>query len=212
MPSLLVPPLAVSNNIALAVNDKIAVFSQGAFRVYLSGPYVNAPNVDALVVDKVANAAEYVSAAVSVATNYYIDAYGGQPVYYEVGTDAIVKQNRVLSGIQTDPVALNATGAITAAAILGGILTSTTGAAVAGTLPTGAVMEACAEWLVNEFVDWAVIATGANALTVTATLGHTVVGGSGAAIVCPTLTSTLMRTRKTAVDTFVTYAISCPVS
>ena len=84
-------------------------------------------------------------------------------------------------------------------------MTSTTAAAVAGTVPTGAVMEAAANWAVGDSVDWTVIATGANAFTVTAAAsGHTLVGTAAVA----TVTSGRFRTRKTATDTFVTYRIS----
>ena len=65
-------------------------------------------------------------------------------------------------------------------------------------------MEAAANWAVGDSVDWTVIATGANAFTVTAASGHTLVGTAAVA----TVTSGRFRTRKTATDTFVTYRIS----
>ena len=99
---------------------------------------------------------------------------------------------------------LNATGALTAAMILSGIVTSTTAAAVAGTLPTGAVLDAASEFAIGDSFDWSVIATGANAFTVTAAAtGHTVVGTAAVA----TVTSGAWRTRKTAAETFVSYRI-----
>lgn len=105
---------------------------------------------------------------------------------------------------QATPVAVDVTGAVSAAAIFGGIVTSTTAAAVAGTLPTGAVMDAASNLAVNDSFDWSVIATGANAFTVTAAAGHTIVGSA----VVATVTSGLFRTRKTAANTFVTYRLS----
>jgi hypothetical protein len=105
---------------------------------------------------------------------------------------------------QGDPVALNATGAVTAAAILGGIVTSTTGAAVAGTVPTGTVMDAASDFAIDEAVDWTVITTGANAFTVTAATAHTLVGE----MVVPATSAGRFRTRKTAANTFVTYALA----
>lgn len=212
MASILVSPLAISNPIAVAVDDIVAVWSFGAFRVYQRGNYTNAPDVDSLLSDTPANSAPYASAAFTAASEVYIDAYGGQPVFYEVGTAAVVKVANALVGVQSSPVALNATGAITSAAILGRIVTSTTAAAVAGTLPTGAVLEAASEWSVNESIDWVVINTGPNDFTVTAASGHTVVGGAGAALVVPTLTAVMCRTRKTAADTFVTYSAARAVS
>lgn len=106
---------------------------------------------------------------------------------------------------QAAPVALNATGDVTAAAIFGGIVTSTTAAAVVGTIPTGAVMDAASNLAVGDSFDWSVIATGANSFTVTAAAsGHTLVGSG----VVATVTSGLFRTRKTAASTFITYRLS----
>jgi len=104
---------------------------------------------------------------------------------------------------QSDPVAVDVTGAVSADAIMGGIVTSTTAAAVAGTIPTGTVMDASSSWEIGDSVDWCVIATGANAFTVTAAAGHTIVGNA----VVATVTSGLFRTRKTAANTFITYRI-----
>ena len=102
------------------------------------------------------------------------------------------------------PVAVNVTGAVSALAIIGGIVTSTTAAAVAGTVPTGAVMEAASDWAINDSIDWSVINTGGNTFTVTAASGHTLVGAAAVA----TLTSGRFRTVKTAVNTFITYRMS----
>jgi hypothetical protein len=123
-------------------------------------------------------------------------------VFYEVGVSPQV-QGLLDSQIQATPVAVNVTGAVSAIAMLGGIVTSTTAAAVAGTIPTGTVMDASSEFAINDSFDWSVIATGANAFTVTAATGHTIVGTAAVA----TTTSGLFRTRKTAANTFVTYRI-----
>jgi hypothetical protein len=123
--------------------------------------------------------------------------------FYSVGTAPAITENQSYQ-IQPTPVALNATGAITSAAILGGILTSTTGAAVAGTLPTGAVLDAASTLAVLDAFDWSVIATGANAFTVTAAANHTIVGTA----VVATVTSGWFRTVKTAAGTFITYRLS----
>lgn len=108
------------------------------------------------------------------------------------------------SQYQATPVALNATGAVTAAAIFGGILTSTTGAAVAGTVPTGAVMDAASNLAVGDSFDWSIINTGGNTFTLTAAANHTIVGT--ATVV--TVVSGLFRTVKTAAGTFITYRLS----
>ena len=105
---------------------------------------------------------------------------------------------------QTTPGTLNSTGTLTAALIQGGIVTSTTGAAVTATLDTGTVMDTSCDLAVNDSFDWAAIATGANAFTVTAASGHTIVGSG----VVATATSGHFRTRKTAANTYVTYRLS----
>ncbi len=105
---------------------------------------------------------------------------------------------------QPAPTAVNTTATTTAAAILGGIITSTTAAAVALTVPTGADMDTGTAFDVDFAVDWTVINTGgANAVTVTANTGHTLVGLATVAA----NTSGRFRTRKTAADTFVTYRL-----
>lgn len=138
----------------------------------------------------------------TVATQVEINGGAGD-TFYSYGISPAVGEI-LASQYQATPVALNATGAITAAAIFGGILTSTTGAAVAGTVPTGAVMEAATNLAVGDSFDWSVINTGGNTFTVTAATGHTLVGV--AAVV--TVTSALFRTVKTAASTFITYRLS----
>ena len=138
----------------------------------------------------------------TVATQIEINGSAGD-TFFSYGISPAIGEI-LASQYQATPVALNATGAITAAAIFGGILTSTTGAAVAGTVPTGAVMEAATNLAVGDSFDWSVINTGGNTFTVTAATGHTLVGV--AAVV--TVTSALFRTVKTAASTFITYRLS----
>lgn len=128
---------------------------------------------------------------------------GAGNTLYAVGVSPAIIEIRANQN-QPDPVAVNVTGAVSALAILGGIVTSTTAAAVAGTVPTGAVMDAASQMAVGDSVDWSVIATGANAFTVTAAANHTIVGTA----VVATVTSGLFRTRKTAAGTFITYRLS----
>lgn len=108
--------------------------------------------------------------------------------------------------VQPAPGVLNATGTLTAAMISAGAVTSTTAAAVAATLDTGANMDlALANMAVNDAFDWTAINTGgANAFTVTASAGHTIVGSGTVAL----STSGYFRTRKTAAGTYVTYRLS----
>ena len=136
------------------------------------------------------------------ATTLEINGSAGD-TYYSIGTAPAITENQAYQ-VQPTPVAVNVTGAVSSAAILGGIVTSTTAAAVAGTLPTGAVLDAASTLNIGDSFDWSVIATGANAFTVTAAANHTIVGTA----VVATVTSGLFRTVKTAAGTFVTYRLS----
>jgi hypothetical protein len=213
MSSVLTPLLALTNKITVPASSQIAVWSEGAFRVYQVGRYTNFPTPDpgTLLTDAAANSAEYVS-AFSAAADVQIDPSRGQNVYYEVGTAPRVKRAWQVNPRQTTPVALNASGAITSAAILGRLVTSTTAAAVAADLPTGTVLAAASNWALLEAVDWVIVNTGPNTFTVTAATDHTVVGGAGAAFVVPTLTSCFARTVQVTAGVFVTYAAARPIS
>lgn len=141
-----------------------------------------------------------VSAAFTNATPVTISA-GIHRVLYNVGVGAAVIER---ANNQPTPGTLNATGALTAALILGGMVTSTTASAVTATLDTGTVMDAALTMAVDDSFDWSVINTGAsNAFTVTAASGHTIVGAAAVAL----STSARFRTRKTAANTFVTYRL-----
>lgn len=127
---------------------------------------------------------------------------GATEVYYNVGTSPTIPE--LISTVGT-ATALNATGTITPAMIVGGVITSTTAAAVTATLATGAVMDAAFEMPVGSSFTWGVVNTGgANAFTVTAAAsGHTVIGVGAVAHT----TSATFRTIKTAAATFVSYRI-----
>jgi hypothetical protein len=126
---------------------------------------------------------------------------GIHPVQYNVGVGPAVIER---TNYQPAPGTLNATGTLTAALILGGIVTSTSAAAVTATLDTGTVMDAALTMAVDDSFDWALINTGPNTVTVTAATGHTIVGT--ATVV--TVVSARFRTRKTAANTFVTYRMA----
>lgn len=108
-----------------------------------------------------------------------------------------------LKRAQPAPNAVNATATLTVAQLLGGIITSTTAAAVAGTVPTGTELDAAAGLLVDEAFDLTIIATGANAFTLTAATGITIVGTAAVA----TVTSGTFRFRKSAANTFIAYRL-----
>lgn len=109
--------------------------------------------------------------------------------------------------VQGAPGALNATGALTAALILTGIVTSSAAAAVVATVDTGTAMDtALADTVaIGEAFDWSAINTDAiNAFTVTAAAaGHTLVGsgvvdGGG---------SGRFRSKRAAANMWITYRI-----
>ncbi|MES0444998.1 MAG: hypothetical protein ABUJ92_00495 [Desulfobacterales bacterium] len=187
------------DTVVVAATESVAVATKGTALVYQVTGYPNLPDTKALI-GTVTNT-QTVFGAYASGTTLVIEAGAGD-VLYQSGVAPVVIE-LYASQIQAAPVALNATGAVTAAAILGGILTSTTAAAVAGTVPTGTVMDAAAEMAINDSVDWAIINTGGNTFTVTGAAGHTLVGT--ATVI--TVVSGLFRTRKTAANTFVTYRL-----
>jgi uncharacterized protein YaiE (UPF0345 family) len=186
----------------IAASDKLAVWSASPYKVYLRAGYPNYPETWGLLKSGAANE-QYVSTAFSAAGTVRIEA-GASDVLYQAGTDAVITEN-LADQTQGTPGVLNATGTLTIAMILSGIVTSTTAAAVTATLDTGAIVDAAVEMAIGDSFDWSVINTGGNTLTVAAAAsGHTVVGTMTVA----TVTSALFRTRKTAADTFVTYRIA----
>ena len=186
--------------VTVPAGEKIAVQAYSSASVFQEVGYPNFPESQDLLT--VVENTTYVSAAFTNATSVTIQA-GASGATYAVGTDPVVSDDGKFQ-LQGTPGVLNVTGALTAAMILSGIVTSTTAAAVAGTLPTGAVLDAASEFAIGDSFDWSVIATGANAFTVTAAAtGHTIVGTAAVA----TVTSGAWRTRKTAAETFVSYRI-----
>jgi hypothetical protein len=190
-----------TQSISVPAGAKIAIATKGKCKVYQVFDYVNQPSQNIFLVE--INNGRYTSSAFTAATTIIIDSFASANVFYEVGTDAVVLDT-MYTAYQAAPVALNATGALTAAAILGGIVTSTTAAAVAGTLPTGTVLDLATSLTIGQSFDWAVINTGPNTFTVTAATGHTIVGAAAVA----TATSAEYRTLKTAANTFVSYRVS----
>jgi len=95
---------------------------------------------------------------------------------------------------------------LTIANLLAKLITVTPTAARAYTLPTGTLTEAGVNLRVGESFDWSLInlAAATHAVTVTAGTAHTVVGTMAVAAA----SSGMFRTRKTDVNTFVTYRIA----
>lgn len=190
-----------SATLTIPATESVAVYSRSPFTVYREIGYPNVPSVKTLL-SEVAGDTQTVFGAYASGATIIIEA-GVDEVLYEVGAAPVVKE-LYPNPKQGDPVAVDATGAVSAAAIFGGIVTSTTAAAVTGTIPTGAVMDAAAEFAIGDSIDWSVIVTGGtNAFTVAGDTDHTIVGDA----VVDAATSGLFRTRKTAANTFVTYRI-----
>lgn len=185
--------------VVIPATESIAVSTRGEATVHQVVGFPNVPDQETLL-GTVVNGTSTFGAFAAGAT---VVIRGGAAVtLYNVGVAPAILSDRAAQ-VQPTPVAVNVTGAVSAAALLGGIVTSTTAAAVAGTIPTGTVMEAAAELAINDSFDWCVINTGGNAFTVTAAADHTIVG---VAVVAAT-SSGLFRTRKTAAGVFVTYRL-----
>jgi hypothetical protein len=186
--------------VAVPAGEKIAVQAYSPASVFQEVGFPNFPDANDLL--SVVEETTFVSSAFTNATNVIIQA-GASGALYAVGVSPVISDSGKYQS-QGAPGVLNATGTLTAAMILSGIVTSTTGAAVAATLDTGAIVDAASEFAIGDSFDWSVINTGGNAFTVTASAGHTIVGTAAVA----TVTSAVWRTRKTAADTFVSYRLS----
>jgi hypothetical protein len=188
-------------DVLVAASAKIAVFSKAPYKIYQQVGYPNQPSSWSLLKSGAADE-EYASAAFSAATLVRIEASASE-VFYGQGTDEVPIERRSYQ-VQPAPIALDATGALTATMIAAGIITSTTAAAVAGTVPTGTALDAALQMGLGESIDFTVIATGANAFTVTAAAGVTIVGAAAVT----TATSGRFRLRKTAAATYIIYRLS----
>lgn len=189
-----------SATVVVPAGESVVVFTRNQAEVYQLLVSVNQPSSENQVGTVVNGQTTF--GPYSAGATLRIDGGAGETLY-SVGVAPVISE-RLASQLQGAPVAVNVTGAVSAAAIMGGIVTSSTAAAVAGTIPTGTVMDAASDIAIGDSFDWSVINTGPNTFTVTAATDHTIVGV--AAVV--TVTSGLFRTRKTAANTFVTYRLS----
>lgn len=197
MASTIIPAFG-SRTIQVAAASILSTFSTAPYTVENIGGYAPVPGPTTLAFSGTgANS----TSAYGQLTSVLITA-GAAPVSYNTGVTPAVYER---TNFQTTPSTLNATGALTTALITNGIVTSTTAAAVVATLDTGTVTDAALTMAVGDAFDWSVINTGgANAFTVTAATGHTIVGAAAVAFG----TSGRFRTYKTAANTFVTARIS----
>lgn len=187
-----------NTSITIPATESIAVYTRGKATVFQIVGHPDIPDTKDNI--GTVNNEQTVFGPYASGATIEIDA-GSWDVLYEVGVSPQV-QDLLATQVQATPVAVDVTGAVTALAMLGGIVTSAA-ATVAGTVPTGTVMDASSEFAINDSFDWSVIKLGALDFTVTAAAGHTLVGVA----VVSTVTSGLFRTRKTAANTFVTYRI-----
>ena len=107
--------------------------------------------------------------------------------------------------------ALNSTGTLTAAAMIGGIVTSTTAAGVTATLDTGANLETAIAAVYsgvqnNDYFEFSVINTGANTFTVATASGWT--DGGNAFVAVAAGTSARFGVRRTASSTYTIFKIA----
>lgn len=199
MSSLIVNPLGTVT-VTVPANGSIAVYTKGTATVSQVKTYSNYPSTQAVI--GTVTAGQAVFGPYSAGATIVVEA-DAMRALYEFGSAPLV-EDILAWQIQGAPIAVDATGAVSVAAMLGGIVTSSTAAAVAGTIPTGTALDAGANFAIGDSFDWSVINTGPNTFTVTAATGHTIVGV--AAVV--TVTSGSFRTRKTAAATYVTYRMS----
>ncbi len=188
-----------TETVTVPAGEKIAVQAYSPASVFQEVGFPNFPDSQDLL-STVSNTT-FVSSAFTNATSVTIQA-GASGALYAVGTEPTISSSGKYQ-TQGTPGVLNATGSLTAAMMLSGIVTSTTAAGVAGTVPTGTVLDAASEFAVDDSFDWSVVNTGPNTFTVTASTDHTLVGTTSVL----TLISAVWRTRKTAANTFVSYRI-----
>lgn len=146
------------------------------------------------------------------ATKKILTSIHGRRVGLDINGNIIVNGKSVpasvdegaLVRVQPAPNAVNTSATLTAAQQIGGIVTSTTGAAVSAQSATGTALDTALPNLpIDEAFDLTFIATGANALTLTVNTGVTIVGSA----VVATGTSGTFRFRKTATATYVAYRL-----
>ncbi len=201
MSSTVVSPFG-SKQFTVVATGSIAVYSKGPTQVYRLVGYPQFPTQKTLL-GTVNNGETIFGSYTNGATIVVEPGWSGALVQDGIAPRVTeVTSNWALNGA---PNALNATGALTAAMMLGGLITSTTGSAVTATVPTGAVLDAASDFAIGDEIVWSVINTGAsNDFTVTTDTDHTLVG----VMAVQELTQATFRTRKTAAATFITYRMA----
>lgn len=191
-----------SKQVAVGAAESIAVYSKSPCQVWRVVGYPQFPNQRSLL--GTVNNGETVFGPYTAGATIVVEP-GAAQALYEVGVAPRVIEVTSNWAANGAPNALNATGALTSAMMLGGIITSTTAAAVTATIPAGTVLDAAADFDIGDEIIWSVINTGAaNDFTLDPAAQHTVIG----VVAVQELTQATFRTRKTASGTFVTYRLT----
>jgi hypothetical protein len=200
--------IAVSGEatVTIPANDSIAVFTQGEAQVSRTIGFPQYPDQTTLI-GTVRNG-QTVFGPYSTGAVIVVESTGSQQVYYEVGTAPQVQQGRLNAQVQDAPTNIADGGAMafTAASLLGGIVTATPTAGRNVQLPTGAALDAVAEFAIGDSIDFSLVTLAAFALTITVNTGVTIVGAPATAGTAGA--AARFRLRKTAADTFVVYRIA----
>src|SRR4051812_32912109 len=128
MSSQIVPPFGIAT-INIAASGRPSAYSAAPYTVDQVVGYPNEPPANQNLFN---NSGLFQGAAFTLAGQIVVQA-GSQPVLVNNGVATGTVFERLLN-VQPTPGVLNATGTLTAALILAGIVTSTTGAAVVATL------------------------------------------------------------------------------
>lgn len=210
--------------VTVPANQYINVFTTGTARVYKQsgGPSSNTPIRFAEETSSPVVGNEVTFGPYTANTMVKISADATQ-VLYNVGALAvanpILDTRPRLTLTQFSPATYNTTASFVSNDLMKGLVTvtHTTGATMALTLPTGALLDAASGLKVNQAFEWGLInlsLAAADSVTITASSGHTIVGDAvvisthvttGGAITSRGCSSSRWITRKTAADTFVTY-------
>lgn len=194
-----------SATFVLTANQKIAVKSLGEARVSQLVGFPNYPDQGSTL--QLINNATWTSSAFASGGTVLVQA-GPLGAVASVGTNPVISDSGNWQLQADPPQALNITGALTASLMLGGIVTSTTGAAVTATPPTGALLDEASGISIGESFNFSVINTGGNSFTIS--VGGGVSGftiGKGSMVVA-TVTSGLFRCVKTAAATYTLHRLS----
>jgi hypothetical protein len=191
--------------VTIPAGAALAVFSTDVVTISRLGSFPQLPNQQSVIGQSLPGV-QYVTATFASGAILIIEA-GAAEVQYEIGTAPVVRNPVTQAGYIPGAAAnaVNATATLTVAQLLGQIITSTTAAAVAATLPTATIFDAGSSFDIGDWVDVSVINTGgANAFTMTTAAGWTLVGNMVVAL----STSSQFRIMKTAAAAFTCFRIS----